>query len=1375
MGKGVLDEPGLLDDEREGGLLDEGGPGEGDPLAEPDQAGTSPGDGGLLDPEVESADRGGELDEGEKGGEEEGGDSLPDALTDYFSAHLDEDGRLPPGADQYMAGVENRTGDDGREAYYAAVPGPRTEDYKNKVLKLMPYTKDSEDEPDLFMKLADGSRYAANKGIRLLNELTGSNIEEMAMFRSNEDSDLVAWLGQYGPLMAMGAASAPVLAMAGAGFAAVGLTAVGITGLHAAMAAHDDPDKMEEYDSVLTMAGWEGLIPSDTEDMGHLEKAGRIWVAETLDTLALGAALKGGKHLWRIMRGLDESGNLVLRSRAAEAAGEKPSWNKLMTLTEEEDAIFRAQSDEQLEAYLSDFATRVTNDPEVMAAFRKLRTVRESVDYVPDRMDRLIGDVKDMGERLDSAMKPEVLKSLDSRGAWDRVVAAKLPVNASKASVANMRNDVYAYVGGLRDEMDRMAAKVPEGGEALVDTVKDKEIVDLMGRRKILAEKLMDTKFVRDPGLERALRLAKGYTSRMAEMKLLVQGVKARIHEGFDDTLKQLEIFEDEIARFRLKSYSKEGLSVPENTVLKKAEKRWDALHKRMEEGTDRWWETTAAVANKAHYDNLLAGGALKTSLFSGIIATGLELAYRTTRKGGFRAIPSNVSRMMSSLGERMRGWNLKETGEIWSGTKIPRHFEKYNFKREYKPQGWKERMYNRVTGTSRLPMYYVDDALSAAQDAISETSALDRLLRDTAPLTPRKGQTVTLDESKAKMLAQVKKVTAATKDPEQFMRDNPDWAVKYVSEVNFRTDAILMRADPDDYPDPGILGQIGNAIYDWTGRSFHQHRNPVRSLGGAVALGPFPRIFANILQQIDHNSITGLVRFEALGTGLGKTQKGLNLTPRLNRFTERRKFGTLVGAAALAYANWDDNVSVVNNVSDRDLYRKHGGHDGVDINGRFWRWDEFGQVGLAVGALRRIMDALRVIPPTGTAMAWLGADGYSEHGIGNRVGRALWHLSEALVQDTAFDRAFSTLTFGLVGGNVGVVERYAKEMWGKAANPGMGAVNRVTTMIKGHKTPRAGDADDWGWEDMIPGGKTLVAIKELLTVADALDTVEPSRDLWGVSMADGDNRDETSLAVDAYDRFMVILDPTHEGGRSKTMEVRNFLADSGAFRDKSFVVGDKVIPDGKFNELFGFDPPSVNEPSRQVSVTVGNGIRKVSLSPRGYNDKKTLMSMDWEAVERVLDRYEHHYDKTPPGPGMERDHREAVWRLNNTRQQVNFSGMSSFFSRYNGDYDEGTRLIDVVHHLATAPIESLPQYSRDMIRMEADAMAVAAAESRRVNDTLQGVTDDEITETAERLARIFMIQEVHDHMEAMAEAVMEYSPEADGVRQDHHNQEQEQ
>lgn len=1333
-------------------------------------------------PEGQERDQDGDSDseaDGEEDGEE-GEDSLDQNLIAFFDANLDEEGRLPDGADQMFAMVETREDSDAREAKYAARPNPRVEDYKPMIRKLAPYKKEG-DEPDWYQIFADSAKMQANLGIRAMNDLLGTNMEEYALFKSTEDSEIVELLGSMGFLIggsiAVGVSGVPLLAS--------GAVAMGIAGLHSLMATYDDPENMEKHDGFITSLLGDGVIPQDTSEMTRLELGTRIWLADTVDFVTFGKVgrmFSKGKEVWKnlgqegstrakgLMTAMEEAG--AKRLKAAASQGKEPDLRRLSTQPTEVERVLAAESKEELREYVGDLAARVQDDPRVMETMFKAKRIRANMELDPARMDDFIAKTKRLRRSVKGLIPKKEFDAFKLPGtAADVALPLRRAWGAVEKSKGLSEDGLKRYIAHMDNAFDHIETefvpKMLEEGASKLEVVDD-SVRDLLKRRFVLVDTLLNTNFKKDfpDSHRRLLATAIEQTTAMSEIQLLNKGIDMRAHESLGITLRQMEKLEGAMNDQYTRRFTS-GLDRADTAKLKNIQRKWAALYDSLLETDNDILSVGASSAMQVLYDNMLGKMALATATASGAAGFLGEMAYHVGGRniwaavrgqrtwGGVRRelFKSWPSRVVYNVKERLGA--LKDFDDIWSGKKLPRRYDKYGYQRGYLAKSRSAQAFNRLTGTSRTLMWAVDEVMSAFHDSISEVSAMDSIIRGTILPEARKGkyvgQNLSLEETRESVMTIAKRIDLARKDPDAFLKKYPQFLVHYMSESNFRTDAGLFRANPEDFPDPGWLGQLGQKIYYSTVHTLHHNPSIAGQTLGAALL-PFPRVWANVLMHADHMSPLGALRGDPRRPWEMVKEMGAAMKER------RRATFTLLSLGAIGMSRGiPDTFRVVHSGGDADDFRRWGGQDGLLLAGdKFVAFNDLGHVGVAMGAMYKFMDILETMPVTGDMMSFMGM-GDDMTGTGDmysRAGQAGLVMARHIMDDSFFERGMSTIFYGtMTGGKGEIFLRYMAEVGTNAVDVGGAPVKRIQAAVKREEDARA-------QPDLMPLASTREAIREFAEAVRGLDTVEARRDMLGVPMSRGESREDTRASVDIFGSLIYMWNPGKKGSAPKSNQLRDWFVANGALSPDTVHVGDKVLSKETFTLLFGMGPEKLSPANRRTNI----GHVDYTLSPREYNDKLTFMSLDWEAAERILDRYGHYYENTAPmGAPRVREHRETARDIMaSSRQYFRWGEMASTIRDFYSEADEGTRMVDVLHHIATARTEDMSQYAREVVEETRNALVLTALENREYNDTLRDLTDQDIMEMGERMARVTLMKEFYRHMDSMASAVMRYAPGTD-------------
>ena len=1266
---------------------------------------------------------------------------VPEALEAFFDAHLDEEGALPPGIDQAFANVTSTYDDDAREASYAAVPRERVPDYIPRIRNLAPKEPQEGEELSVGEALENGVKMIANKGIAAINDLAGSDLEKFPIPHSAQEDFLTALVNVEGLPLAAGAAAGG-LALTGFALPALAVTSfgVGVRGVNAFLHAYDEPGRMEHYDAWLfDIMGTEGFIGEDFASKSQAERFIRVLLAEGVDFATFGSAFKltGAAikrlrpKLLRMNEAMGQEGAMTLKAWSKEG---RIDPSDLHALTADELTEKAVRDDAAMREYLA----RNLSMESTQESITKLRTYHETTDYNPEMMRRLTEKIEKL-ERSTRSM-------IGAKKGWDKggdlmegefdsfwATYNKTESDQALANVVMAAHKEFTPMAKLQREV------VNEGTDAAITPV----MLERLKRRKKLADRLMknadsteNTAYADDLLLQ-----AKKYMDIHALAELHRTGIRTAAHQALERNLDILWKYEDTIETL-LERKRKGYFPQADADMLKMTRAKWDESYTALLKGDigESWGDKTVNMALGAAYDNMLGNAALATATASGVgglVSRGIFKKGFTPLKAAVQGhaayvtrYPNVLTRMWHSVAaNQKRRWGTKEGRQevidILRGKKLPRRMDKYGHTYHYMGTNPLRQLFNIWTGVSRTSLQLMDDIMESAHNSLSEVAAMEKIMQGFLH-QPKQLKEFMTDLN--------------TLSPKKFMDKHPDFNLRFTTEYRHQTDAMLFRANPHNFEDLGAMGRLGRWAFHGATKYGHYSANPGMRLVAHMA-APFPRVWANTLAHADRLTPVGLIG----------NKKGFKEAAQ----SDERQFGT-VAFPLLALSSWffhaNDlpGVKIIDAGSKEGELRRLGGEGGVEIGGVFLKWDAMGYQGTAYKYMYRAMEIMRLLPPSDATNMYTDEMPGTEHGVGNRLAMAAARMGTYMIDDSFFQRGLSVLQFGMMTEDGEFVKKFFQQWAGGATSPGRSTLTRLT----GGEATTTDNPVFYG------------LVEELREATDAATPEDVRRDALGVPWTRGEaDMEETEYMTQGLGRLMFVFNPKKKGRTPKSNDIRRFLMENAALGgSKTVVANGKVISKKAFELAFGMAPPVFNEASRWFSA---NSIR-YDLGPKAYNEKVTMMSLDWGAMERILDRYEVFWDTKAPATGMEGMDDRWRDRIQEMRGRLTYEWQEDNLRDYYPDATEKTRMVDVLHHIATAPLDRLGHKGEGRVRTLRDAWSVTAAENRRTRPYLQGterLTDADILAAAESIARLTLMNEFYDYYEYYAEYIMEASPVGDAIR----------
>ena len=160
------------------------------------------------------------------------------------------------------------------------------------------------------------------------------------------------------------------------------------------------------------------------------------------------------------------------------------------------------------------------------------------------------------------------------------------------------------------------------------------------------------------------------------------------------------------------------------------------------------------------------------------------------------------------------------------------------------------------------------------------------------------------------------------------------------------------------------------------------------------------------------------------------------------------------------------------------------------------------------------------------------------------------------------------------------------------------------------------------------------------------------------------------------------------------------------------------------------------------------------------------MMSMDWDFISHYLDEVERYYSIKTAGPSVMPKDERAMEMLRRIRQQFNFESMRKQMRHFYPNFSKETRLIDVIHHMGTARLNRLPRRLRQQVVNYKKSFLVQVKAVGRRNEVFRDLNDSEVEQLAERIARLYLINDLYGTMERTAEDIIELDREVDQINE---------
>ena len=743
-----------------------------------------------------------------------------------------------------------------------------------------------------------------------------------------------------------------------------------------------------------------------------------------------------------------------------------------------------------------------------------------------------------------------------------------------------------------------------------------------------------------------------------------------------------------------------------------------EQAYKKLYDGKQSWGNQAVSLGLRATADNLLGSLALLAAAMSSASSMVGEVYYYGLKSNmNPMALMTAIRRSRASFVGRMKHRYFSKAGhkelidELTGVKKVTKD------RLEIDPVAtdtMAKKALNAASGTSLQMLRETDYSLSAAFESFAEQIALQR----------------TIAARLAEPGATPKKVYDEIQSAVRKGKAIPDFTVRYIDEIQRTIDWTLFRAD---------LHETGSWLHD-VGVLLHRVALTTKYMPtqhpayrfGVGQLSFFSKTAGNVLASVANNSPLGAVgpiaarRYHEAGGGL----KGVG-----NILTNRQKLMPtlpLMGWLLLKdndEENWIEIIDVKE--PSASMSRRFGIASGLRIGERVFEWRYFG----IFGELTRAHLAVRDITEL------MIGDGYPVHPSTERAMSAFSVAYRYIVEDSWLGMGLMKFMTMLRYQNASGMEQAGEYL--KNLIPGRGAVRRAETAAYGGLRSR--NVDQW--------------YSEFLEAVDDATPRAVRVDMFGTPWSSGEEREKTREAVDLHDRLIWFFVPTIKGKQPKGNQLSKWIVESGGFDHGDVKIGDKWYPHSMFHKHLGTTMTNIIPAARSIRTRTGE---METLHPDDYNNKLHLMGINQKFSQKLIDSYLNYYEnKSPDNPLVQQD-RQAVALLRHFRQTFSTARMRGLVGLFYPGMKEDTRMVDVLHHIATADKTKLPGHIRSRYVHYRNAMKNTLRSKQLYSQEAHRFTDEEIDEFAERSVRLFFIRNFYKTMENLANQVISLSPELD-------------
>ena len=521
-------------------------------------------------------------------------------------------------------------------------------------------------------------------------------------------------------------------------------------------------------------------------------------------------------------------------------------------------------------------------------------------------------------------------------------------------------------------------------------------------------------------------------------------------------------------------------------------------------------------------------------------------------------------------------------------------------------------------------------------------------------------------------------------------------------------TDRWLMRGSKGKDVSP--VAQFGWMIHD--GIETIKHSPSLLVKGTGTFLGLFSRTGANMIDYIARNTVLGV------GT------RGVN---------SRQILGTVAGMTAYYRLSADHYIMAQEGSGNIENFRRTSQAPGVRLGDTYIQFAEMGGFGDILHVMGRATQALDYI---------LDDPGGLDS---QRIVTGLVDLATTVYGNSWFNWKMQDWMH-LVQATNGDEEDFAE--FGKKHlrkfTPYEGLAGRIAAHFNGFQVPEEG-----------MGGFT--ALKEALDDHESV----PMRDAFGsVPTLDEVDKDMSRGLSDVASIPLFLYPNKNSRFRRVTSELNVYLADSGLLRGHQYF----RYRDSKGHERQweqGALPDSfnvrLNVPRRTLPIGGGQSVR---LSYKELQVMRGIMSLDISFIESTLKGWSEDYDSMEYSGDAAR--LQAMTSATIKRQTaVAKAQIGRTLAQVYGRGGDEVRLRDVLHHLATSPLDKMSPAARmkvTRLRGTVERQLKGYRRGGKLRDAM-GLSDKDVTAISEKVARNMAIADTYDKVTKYARFIMSLSP----------------
>ena len=1231
-----------------------------------------------------------------------------DTLGTFLEARFDDNGDLPPFLDKVFADIQHDSVSEVREPFYKASGKSRFPDYKPTFSKLAALRPEKEG-PGWDEMMADGLRRRANGFIRTWNEMTGEEQSLYHTMQSLNDNGVTDFMSHYAlPMVGFGVlvAGTPL---------AIASSALLFGGFTASYLNKEDRLDANMHDSIVTdLLGKEGLLPDDEEEllsMGNVEFMGRMFAAEVINAYTAKFGLSVGSGALKAFRhgvGRGQKGAVEFLGKAKQQKAVLDS--ELKFIEAEAVAVQRAPL---FPDGVENVTTRTSNEvmeaglAEIKAAGSLMDLDNNTAVIRALRQAKLLhyesgvaSLAKNNATKIDAFAKEHMsVSGLGEAKTVSKVDHAALAGNA----LVTLRRSSSA-------ETKRKALKIYTNAAAtetlaIKDTVKSKG--GTLRKEQLKAEKGVDLGERYSKGLEatgaKTRSFIEGHGILMDEYaNAMMKGNGALAHETLT-AIKMSWGLQEKFGRHM-------GGNLQQYSALKRIEGSLTTFQRKMEKaamkgdlkGVEKWRGKHAKMV-----EDMLAGKDDPMTNYSAMLSS-FKVGNALGKDSILNVVAGNTAAYAQELFQ-MSFFRLQNPlPSLFIGLRraigeSPRILNVKRVLMESGGSGNREHYRSiRHWNPTKKWEKMVKSVSNLHVQAMKEGDVIGTGLGSHLVEVKTLRKMIRKFQGEGAPLETVKsKIEAAIKS------DVPTSDMEFFkSQTGVYNDRMLMRGKFSEAERvKGPYASMGYWIDDIV------RDNMEHPITGAIMghVGLFSKAYANVIHNVAKNTVAGA---------------------SLQGITRRQAYGTMTAMAA--YQGLLKDKIVMPNVGRRSDFYKFGGKEGIMMGDMLVPFHRLGPIG----------EIIRTTAYAHHMLQYVTSDDLDDEKM-EKTAKGLSDVFRFLIVDSWLGNVTKDL-YGLLVGQT-PMDAATLNKFLKTYMPADALADRIAGYSRGRGIPNEGQ----------------LGLKNLADVITDVQGV-PVVSAFGTPYHEGDVDDGLSSALtDLAGDVLFVSNPSGRQPQPKNNQVVKYLIDAGMLDHGSEIYikrGSGTVA-VSLNQLPSYFNVKLRSAPRYFNLFKGVSGK---LSYTGMHEFRHLMSMDEGVFKDTMERYKGYYDSsTVHESDQELKVKEMATRSLEYVEKAAMKTMRPLIRNYYGS--SNAKMIDVIHRLATAPIDSQSRLVRDRYRF----MTSAYFKNMQAQGVLKKLklSDREGQQLALQLARNYTIKEFYTTMSGLFENVMMWHPSLDEQR----------